>query len=128
VKVGDSLAATEVEASVEVASLTTGNDQRDKHLRSPDFFDAARFPRMTFVSTQIWGTPANFGMKGNLTIRGITREVVFGARILDSGVVRAEAKVDRTAFGITYGFTIKNEVRLRLMIRLGTRAAKVTGA
>jgi len=69
----------------------------------------------------IWGTPDNFGIKGSLTIKAVTKEVVFTARILDSGVVVAETKIDRRDFGLTAGGTIKNEVRLRLQIRM-TRA------
>lgn len=128
VTVGDSLAASRIEASADVRSISTGNDRRDDHLRSQDFFDVARFPRMTFVSTQIWGAPERFGIRGKLTIHGVTREVVFGARILDSGVIEATATVDRTAFGITYGPTIKNEVRVHLQIRLARAASTDAGA
>jgi len=96
VVVGDSLATTHFEATVDVGSIDTGTAARDKHLRSADFFDAANLPRMTFTSTAIWGAPDNFGIKGNLTIKGITKEVVFSARILDSGIVLAETKIDRT--------------------------------
>ena len=118
VTVGDSIPATRIEASADVGTVDTGNGSRDEHLRSADFFDAAKHPRMTFSSTQVWGTPDNLGIKGNLTIKGTTKEVVFSARILDSGVVRAEATIDRTAFGITYGASIKNEVRLKLQIKI----------
>jgi polyisoprenoid-binding protein YceI len=118
VTVGDSIAATRIEAAVDVASVDTGNASRDEHLRSPDFFDAAKYPRMTFVSTQVWGTAGNLGIKGNLTIKGTTKEVVFSAQLLDSGAVRAETTIDRSAFGITYGTSIKNEVKLKLQIGL----------
>ncbi|HEY4014919.1 MAG TPA: YceI family protein [Polyangiaceae bacterium] len=118
VTIGDSIAATRIEASADTRSVDTGNGSRDEHLRSADFFDSAKFPRMSFTSTQVWGTPDNLGIKGSLTIKGTTREVVFSARILDSGVVRAEATIDRTAFGITYGASIKNDVRLKLMIKM----------
>jgi polyisoprenoid-binding protein YceI len=73
---------------------------------------------MTFKSTLLWGTPTSFGIKGNLTIKGVTKEVVFSARIQDSGLILAEAKVDRTDFGIDTGGPVKNEVRLRLRINL----------
>ena len=118
VHVGDSLATSQIEAVVHVDSIDTGVHMRDQHLLAPDYFDAARFPRMQFSSTMIWGTPDNFGIKGNLTIKGVTKEVVFSARILDTGVVVAETKIDRTNFGITAGGTIKNEVSLRLQIRM----------
>jgi polyisoprenoid-binding protein YceI len=73
---------------------------------------------MTFTSTALWGTPDNFGIRGNLTIKGVTKETVFSARILESSIVVAETKIDRTSFGITSGTSIKNEVRLRLRIRI----------
>jgi polyisoprenoid-binding protein YceI len=118
VTVGDSLATSHIEATADVSSIDTGNGTRDNHLRTADFFDVAHFPVMTFTSTQLWGTTDNFGIKGNLTIKGVTKEVVFTARILDTGVVVAQTKIDRTAFGITHGGSIKNEVRLRLQIRM----------
>jgi polyisoprenoid-binding protein YceI len=123
VTVGGSLAATHIEATVDVKSIDTGIAGRDEHLRSEDYFDVAKFPLMTFTSTMLWGTPENFGIRGNLTIKGTTREVVFSARILESGVVLAEGKIDRTTFGITSGASIKNEVRLRLQIRMIPPAA-----
>ncbi len=118
VTAGNSIAATRVEAAVDVASIDTGNTKRDEHLRSADFFDAAKYPRMTFVSTQVWGTPDNLGIKGNLTIKGTTKEVVFSAQVLDSGVVKAETTIDRADFGITYGASVKNQVKLKLQIKL----------
>jgi polyisoprenoid-binding protein YceI len=123
VVVGDSLATTHIEATVDVGSIDTGTAARDKHLRSADFFDAVKLPRMTFTSTAIWGTPDNFGIKGNLTIKGVTKEVVFTARILDSGVVLAETKIDRTDFGVTGSGPVKNEVRIQLHIKLAKAAA-----
>jgi len=119
--VGDSLATTSVEASVDVSSIDTGIKQRDDHLRSSDYFDVARFPRMTWKSTQLWGAPDRFGMKGMLTIKGITKEVVFAGRITDGGVIIAETTIDRQNFGITAGPSIKNEVRLRLSIHIAKR-------
>jgi polyisoprenoid-binding protein YceI len=71
----------------------------------------------------LWGTPNNFGIKGNLTIKGVTREVVFTARILDTGLVVAETKIDRTAFGVMYSGPVSNEVRLRLEIRMAKAVA-----
>jgi polyisoprenoid-binding protein YceI len=116
--VGDTLASTRIEATADTSSIDTGNQTRDGHLRSADNFDVARFPTMTFKSTLLWGTPTSFGIKGNLTIKGVTKEVVFSARIQDSGLILAEAKVDRTDFGIDTGGPVKNEVRLRLRINL----------
>ncbi len=118
ITMGDSLSTSRISATVDVASLDTGIGMRNEHLFGADYFDVAHFPQMKLKSTAIWGTPDNFGIKGDLTIKGITKEVVFSARILDSGVVVAETKIDRTDFGMTAGPTIKNEFRLHLKIQM----------
>ena len=68
--------------TVETTSINTGEDQRDAHLRSPDFFDADTNPQITFVSTAI--TPVDeetFKITGDLTIHGITREITLHADV-----------------------------------------------
>lgn len=63
--------------SMEVASIDTRSAQRDEHLRSADFFDAAKWPQITFVSTQIEEVDDRaFGVTGELTIRDVTRQVM----------------------------------------------------
>jgi polyisoprenoid-binding protein YceI len=65
-----------VEASVPISTLKTGDDQRDGHLKSADFFDADKFPAMTFKSTNIDSEGgANYSVTGDLTIRGVTKSV-----------------------------------------------------
>jgi polyisoprenoid-binding protein YceI len=65
-----------VEASIEVASLTTGNVKRDQHLLSPDFFDAAKYPVITFRSTKVSAAgPGKGTIAGELTMHGRTRPV-----------------------------------------------------
>lgn len=59
------------------SSVSTDNDQRDNHLKSPDFFDVAKFPSLSFVSTSFTKVDAkNYKLAGNLTIHGITKPVV----------------------------------------------------
>lgn len=74
---GDDPSANAVEVTIAVASINTRQEQRDAHLRSPDFFDAENFPSITFRSRQIVGNPleGDVILKGDLTIRGVTREV-----------------------------------------------------
>lgn len=63
--------------TVNTASVNTGIDQRDGHLKSADFFDVATYPTMTFTSTSITPTSANkYTLKGNLTLHGVTKPVV----------------------------------------------------
>jgi len=75
-----------VEASVEIASISTANPDRDKHLQTPDFFDAAKFPAMTFKS-KAWKKTgeSTFDVTGDLTIKGVTKEVVLKVTSLGFG-------------------------------------------
>src|SRR5215472_10830432 len=64
-----------VKAEIDVTTLITGDPQRDEHLRSPDFFDVANHPTITFESRRVSGPRQHFTVLGDLTIRGQTREV-----------------------------------------------------
>ncbi len=71
---GDKLTSS-VEATIEMASVTTGDDGRDGHLKSADFFDVETYPNMTFVSTGIRGDGAEYVLTGDLTIKGVSKSV-----------------------------------------------------
>jgi len=67
-----------VEASIPVATLNTGDEQRDGHLKSGDFFDAEKFPAMTFKSTSVVTSgPGEGKVTGDLTVHGVTKQVTF---------------------------------------------------
>ena len=66
-----------VEANVDLSSVTTGDDQRDAHLKSADFFDIENHPHMTFTSTSLKADGEDFVMTGDLTVAGTTRTVDF---------------------------------------------------
>lgn len=70
----DKLTST-VEATIGMASVTTGDDGRDEHLKSADFFDVETYPTMTFVSTGIRGDGAEYVLTGDLTIKGVSKSV-----------------------------------------------------
>lgn len=125
---------SKVEATIEIASIDTGVDKRDGHLRSPDFFDANKFPTMHFVSTKVEGTPKRFKMKGKLTMRGVTKPVTFDGRYLGSAkdgngnlkaAFEAETKINRKDFGLTWnsmveaGPVVGDEVTISLKIQGG---------
>jgi polyisoprenoid-binding protein YceI len=81
-EVGEDLSTARVTGSAKVASIATGEDQRDAHLRSADFFDAEQFPELTFESTEIAQLDdEEYSITGNLTIHGITKEVVLHAEL-----------------------------------------------
>ena len=61
--------------SIDTASVDTNDPKRDEHLRTPEFFDAAKFPTMEFVSTSVAKTDKGMDVKGNMTIHGVTKEI-----------------------------------------------------
>lgn len=74
---GDSFENASVELTVDIASINTGNGKRDGHLKSDDFFNAEKYPKMTFKSTSMKKTGKNtYDLKGKLTIRDVTKNVV----------------------------------------------------
>lgn len=75
ITVGDNLADSRVEVTIDSASVNTGEPNRDNHLRSADFWDAVNKPTWTFVSTSVEGEGEEFVLNGDLTINGITRPV-----------------------------------------------------
>jgi len=80
--IGDDLAGSTASGSVEVATVTTNEDQRDAHLRSPDFFDAETYPQISFESTAITQLDEEeFRILGNLTLHGITKEITLHAEV-----------------------------------------------
>jgi polyisoprenoid-binding protein YceI len=111
---------TSVEGKVEIGSVNTGIRKRDAHLKTADFFDAVKFPEMTFKSARVSGTPDSFDLEGILTIRGVSRTVVFKGKTSAASApdgtlsVTAEAVVDRRDFGIDYGGPVGRDVTILL--------------
>lgn len=130
-----------VVASVDVASVNTGQEARDGHLRSSDFFLVEEHPTMTFVSTGITVDGDDFTLVGDLTLRGVTQTVSlageFGGIAADAyGNVKAAAsattKINRQEFGVNWnaaleagGFTLGDDVTITLDIQLAYAGAEV---
>jgi len=99
-----------VTATIGVDTVNTGVDQRNTHLKSPDFFDIATMPTATFTSTSVVKNGNNLTVTGNLTLHGVTKPVVLdvvgpnGSMTDPKGKVHtgfsATTTLDRTAFGI----------------------------
>ena len=97
---------------VMVASIDTGNPERDAHLRSADFFDADRYPEMRFESTRIeYVSGGTYEVTGDLTIKDRTREVVVEATVEGAAEdpwgnervgIAVRGEIDRTEFGLTW--------------------------
>ena len=68
-------ANSSVTVTIQAASVTTGNEQRDGHLKTPDFFDIATYPQITFVSTNVERDGSEWAVTGDLTINGVTKAV-----------------------------------------------------
>ena len=95
-------AKSSVEFTLQAASIDTGNANRDEHLRGPEFFDAAKFPAITFKSTSVTAKSSNqFDVAGDLTIRGVTKRVILPVSFLGFG---------KTARGEKAGFEIETTV------------------
>lgn len=109
---GDNFENAKVEFTADVNSINTNQPDRDKHLKSADFFDAENFPKLTFVSKSIRKkTDEKYEMTGDITIRGVTKEIVldinFGGIGTDHyGLTRAgfeiTGKLNRKEFGLKW--------------------------
>ena len=123
------------EANIEVASLTTENSKRDGHLKSPDFFDASKFPNITFKSKDVKKISKNkYEMIGDLTIKGITKTIILRGEytgFIDAGKMggqrigyTAEGIIDRKDFDLNWnrnldqgGVVIGDKVVIELNIQ-----------
>ena len=129
--------------SVQVASLNTGVEHRDGHLRSADFFDAENYPTVTFVTTNITGKGGNdYALTGDLTIRGTTRPVTLDVEFLGffvsmGGARRAgfhgTGKINREEFGLTWnvsletgGWLVGKDIRLEIDLAVEEAAPAVS--
>lgn len=121
---------TALTMEIDAASISTNNEQRDGHLVSPDFFDAANFPKLTFTATKISGTADAPMIVGDLTIKGVTKSVTLTGEMASPikdpwGNQRTSlsvtGKISRGDFGLTWnmaleagGFLVSDEVKLSI--------------
>ena len=101
-----------VEVSVDVASIDTNDEKRDQHLRSPDFFEAEKFPQITFKSKSIKKAGKGFKVVGDLTMHGVTKEVTLDVESLSATVkdpwgnekrgLVAKGKINRHDFKVSW--------------------------
>ncbi len=134
------LKASSVEATIDATTINTHEAKRDDHLKSPDFFDVAKFPTLTFKSKRVEKAgEGKLRVTGDLTIRGVTREVVLAVEgpapevkmgpNLKSGA-SASTTVNRKDFGLVWnralesgGVVVGDEVKITLEIEMGRKAA-----
>lgn len=106
-----------VGVTIPVASINTGVGMRDDHLRTPDFFDAEKYPEITFESTKVSKTREGFAARGKLTMHGVTREITLPFQVkgpVNDGMganrigVETRIKLNRRDYGMTYGTKLAN--------------------
>src|SRR5690606_8541971 len=140
VEVGEDGRVESIEATVDVASIDTGVDQRDAHLRSADFFDVESHPTMFFKASDVETVSEHeYRVKGELSLRGVTKPVSFTVETTpvvkdpwgnDRTGVTASGKLDRKEWGLTWnqaleagGMLVSDEVRFTLDLSLVVGAA-----
>ena len=129
---GESVSSGQVEMTIRTASIDTDNADRDAHLGNEDFFDVAKFPEMSFKSKSVTAGEGNeFRLTGDLTIKGVTKEVIFDCEF--HGVASfmgttkagfsAETTINRQDFGISWsrsldtgGLVVSDKVEIALEI------------
>ncbi|MGH8639312.1 MAG: YceI family protein, partial [Burkholderiales bacterium] len=134
--VGAAIERSHVAFTLQAASILTDNTERDEHLRTPDFFDVARYPTITFVSTAVKAVaPDRYEVTGALALRGVSKTLVLPVTIAGLGQPSANALtfttttlLNRRDFGMVWnrvvdrgGILLANEVTLTITV--GMRAA-----
>lgn len=111
------LAKSQVDISIKVDSIDTDEPKRDEHLKSPEFFDAKKFPTIAFKSTKITKAGGNkYKVSGDLTIHGVTKPVTVDATVSEPvknpwgkmvRAVKLTGKINRKDFGLTWNKTLE---------------------
>lgn len=131
---GDDFTTADIEFTVETASVNTGVDARDNHLRSDDFFNSEKFPAMTFKSTGLKkNADGDYLLEGNLTIRDITKPIVLNVELGGTAVdpygnhkagFEVTGKLKRKEFGLLWdalteagGAVVSDEVRIQANVQ-----------
>jgi polyisoprenoid-binding protein YceI len=129
---------SKIELSIDVNGIDTRNQKRDDHLKSPEFFDVAKFPKATFKSTKIEKAGEKFKVTGDLTMHGVTKSVTMDAEVtgevenpFSKGVARAvtvSGVLNREDFGLSWnapmannGFVVGKEVKVMFEAELAKK-------
>jgi polyisoprenoid-binding protein YceI len=128
--VNNGVEASRVTIDIDTASVVTDDEGLTKHLKSPDFFDVAKFPKATFTSTTIEPNTAGGGshkVTGNFDLHGVKKSISFPATIqtaADSVSVNAEFSINRKDFGIVYAGKADDLIRDGVVIKLTIKAPR----
>ncbi len=118
-----------VEANIDVASLNTNNEKRDNHLKSPDFFDAGKYPMIRFASTGVKTKGSQLVVTGNLTMHGVSKLVRIPFKVakgkngagVDTTTYKGKLTIDRNDYGIgtdsiAAKISLEDEVEIKLLV------------
>lgn len=132
IEYADKFTDSKVTAKIDTSSIDTSNEDRDKHLKSADFFDAAKYSNISFKSKKITGSPEKFQVVGDLTIKNKTKEVTLDGKFLglvkdaygnEKAAFTATTKVNRQDFGLKWskmvevGPVVGDEVTITLKVQ-----------
>jgi polyisoprenoid-binding protein YceI len=126
----DNVASSRVTIDIETSSVVADDDQLTGHLKTPDFFDVAKFPKATFVSTKIEPAAAGgdaYTVTGNFDLHGVKKSISFPATIKlapDSVAVDAEFSINRKDFGIVYAGKADDLIRDGVVIKLSLKVPR----
>lgn len=139
VTIGDEITESSVEVVIDMASVNSGDATRDDHLRSGDFFDVEHHPTATYRSTSLDVSGATATMRGELTIRGVTRPITLDVNYLGHAtdpwdnerlVLSAAGTINREDWGLTWnmlldtgGLLVSKEIRLEIEVELIDQAS-----
>ena len=132
--IGEDVADSLVEVEIDMTSVSSGDQARDDHLRSADFFDVENHPQWSFRSTGVRADGGDLALDGELTIKGVTRPIVLDVDFLgatrdpwgnDRTVFTASTTIDREDWGLTWnmlleagGLLVSKEIRLEIDVEL----------
>ena len=118
----NNLNTSKFDVTVDAATINTGIDMRDDHLKGEDYFDVKNYPKISFVSTKIdpGSKSENFVITGNLTIKKVTKELSFPFKVVSKGedyIFEGEFKLNRREFGVGGGsLTMSDNLTVTLSV------------
>ncbi|KMY43997.1 hypothetical protein AC622_06810 [Bacillus sp. FJAT-27916] len=132
------LTTAKIGFTIDVASINTKSDDRDNHLKSPDFFDAEKYETIKFHSTSITGAGSDYEVTGDLTIKDVTKPVTFDVTYNGKGTnpwgvevygFEGETTINREDFGLTWnaaletgGVLVGKDIKINLELELNPQA------
>lgn len=123
----NSIPDSRVSIDIDTASIEADDPKLAAHLKTPDFFDVAKFPKSSFVSTKIEPSGDQFNITGNLEMHGVKKSITFPARIQVTPTdvtVNAEFAINRKDFGIVYTGKSDDLIRDEVVMKLSVKAPR----